>query len=40
MNEVMKQIFEKIKSYEKIVISRHIRPDGDAVAPRSDLRVY
>ena len=31
MNEVMKQIFEKIKSYEKIVISRHIRPDGDAV---------
>lgn len=31
MNEVIKQIFEKIKSYEKIVISRHIRPDGDAV---------
>ncbi len=31
MNEIMKQILEKIKSYEKIVISRHIRPDGDAV---------
>lgn len=27
----MLQILEKIKSYEKIVISRHIRPDGDAI---------
>ena len=31
MNEIMKQILEKIKSYDKIIISRHIRPDGDAI---------
>lgn len=32
MNEtIKKQILEKITAYEKIVISRHIRPDGDAI---------
>ena len=29
--EVKKQIFDKIKEYDKIYISRHKRPDGDAV---------
>ena len=31
MNEQMKVIFEKIKAYDRIVIFRHKRPDGDAV---------
>ena len=32
MNETVKQlILDKIKAYDKIVISRHIRPDGDAI---------
>ena len=31
MNEQMKVIFEKIKEYDRIVIFRHKRPDGDAV---------
>ncbi|MBO4873642.1 MAG: bifunctional oligoribonuclease/PAP phosphatase NrnA [Lachnospiraceae bacterium] len=32
MNESIKQqILDKIKAYDKIVISRHIRPDGDAI---------
>ena len=32
MNELIKQhILEKIESYDTIIISRHIRPDGDAV---------
>ncbi|MDE6667914.1 MAG: bifunctional oligoribonuclease/PAP phosphatase NrnA [Clostridia bacterium] len=29
--EIKKQILEKIESYQKIIVSRHIRPDGDAV---------
>lgn len=29
--DTMKRILEKIREYDKIVISRHIRPDGDAV---------
>lgn len=29
--ETKKQIFEKIKAYDRIIVSRHIRPDGDAV---------
>lgn len=29
--ETKQKILEKIKQYDKIVISRHIRPDGDAV---------
>ncbi len=31
MNEQMKVIFDKIKAYDRIVIFRHNRPDGDAV---------
>ncbi len=32
MNEQIKeQILDRIRSYEKIIIARHIRPDGDAV---------
>ena len=29
--ELKRQILEKIKQYDRIVITRHIRPDGDAV---------
>lgn len=29
--ETQKAILEKIKAYQKIVIARHIRPDGDAI---------
>ena len=29
--EVKKAILEKIKEYKSIIISRHVRPDGDAV---------
>ena len=29
--EVKKAILEKIKEYKNIIISRHVRPDGDAV---------
>ncbi len=31
MHEQMKVIFDKIKAYDRIVIFRHKRPDGDAV---------
>lgn len=31
MNENMKIILDKIKEYDKIIIFRHIRPDGDAI---------
>ena len=32
MNEdIKKQIFDKIKAYDRIILSRHQRPDGDAV---------
>ena len=29
--EVKKAILEKIREYKSIIISRHVRPDGDAV---------
>ena len=38
MNEQMKLIFEKIKEYDRIVIFRHKRPDGDAVGSTLGLR--
>jgi len=38
MNEQMKVIFEKIKAYNRIVIFRHKRPDGDAVGSTLGLR--
>ena len=31
MNENMRIILEKIKEYDKILIFRHFRPDGDAI---------
>ena len=31
MHESMKKILDKIKEYDKILIFRHFRPDGDAV---------
>ena len=29
--QLMTQILNKIKSYDKIIITRHVRPDGDAI---------
>ena len=36
--EIMKQILEKIKKYDKIIIFRHFRPDGDAIGSTMGLR--
>ena len=36
--EIMKQILEKIKEYDKIIIFRHFRPDGDAIGSTMGLR--
>ena len=36
--ELMKAIFEKIKSYQRIIIFRHYRPDGDAVGSTKGLQ--
>ena len=38
MTNVFKQIFKLIKSYDEIVIARHIGPDPDAVASQIALR--
>ena len=38
MNQQMKVIFDKIKEYDRIVIFRHKRPDGDAVGSTLGLR--
>ena len=38
MNENMKIILEKIKEYDKIIIFRHFRPDGDAVGSTKGLQ--
>lgn len=35
---VMKQILDKIKQYDRIIITRHIRPDGDAIGSSKGLR--
>ena len=35
--EVKQQILEKIESYETIIVSRHIRPDGDAIGSTKGL---
>ena len=38
MNEEIKQkILEKIESYQTIIVSRHIRPDGDAIGSTKGL---
>ena len=36
--EAKKQILDKIKEYNKIIIFRHYRPDGDAVGSTLGLR--
>ena len=38
MHESMKKILEKIKEYDKILIFRHFRPDGDAVGSTRGLK--
>ncbi len=35
---IKKTILEKIKSYDKIIISRHYRPDGDAIGSTKGLQ--
>ncbi len=35
--EIKQQIFDKIKEYDRIVISRHFRPDGDAMGSTKGL---
>ena len=37
-NEQMKAVLDKIKQYNKIVIFRHTRPDGDATGSTMGLR--
>lgn len=36
--ELMIQIFDKIKEYKKIIITRHIRPDGDCIGATLGLK--
>ena len=36
--ELMKLVFDKIKEYNRIIIFRHIRPDGDAVGSTKGLQ--
>ena len=36
--EIKKQILDKIKEYDKIIISRHIRPDGDCTGGTKGLQ--
>ena len=35
--EQMKQVLEKIKEYQSIILFRHKRPDGDAVGSTKGL---
>ena len=37
MNSEMKKVLEKIKDYDRIVLFRHIRPDGDAIGSAKGL---
>ena len=37
MNENMKKVLDKIKEYDKILIFRHFRPDGDAIGSSKGL---
>ena len=38
MNKNMTTILDKIKEYDKIIIFRHFRPDGDAIGSTKGLR--
>ena len=35
--KVMKQILDKIKQYDTVIITRHVRPDGDAIGSSKGL---
>ncbi len=37
-NSIIKKVYKKIKSYDKIVIARHVGPDPDAIASEIALR--
>ena len=36
--EIKKTILNKIKEYQKIIISRHVRPDGDCIGGTKGLK--
>ena len=36
--EIMRKILDKIKEYDRILIFRHFRPDGDAVGSTKGLQ--
>lgn len=36
--DIKKEIFHRIRSYDKIILSRHIRPDGDAMGSALGLK--
>ena len=36
-NEIMQAILQKIKEYDRIIITRHFRPDGDAIGSTKGL---
>ncbi len=36
-NETMQKILDKIKAYDRIIITRHFRPDGDAIGSTKGL---
>ena len=36
--EIKKAILEKIKEYSRIIITRHVRPDGDCIGATKGLR--
>ncbi|MCM1043523.1 MAG: bifunctional oligoribonuclease/PAP phosphatase NrnA [Corallococcus sp.] len=36
--EIMQKVLDKIEQYDKIVITRHMRPDGDAIGSSKGLR--
>lgn len=38
MNDIKQQIIDKIKQYDRIILSRHIRPDGDAMGSTMGMR--
>ena len=38
MNTLFKQIYKKIKKYDKIVIARHVGPDPDALGSTLGLK--
>lgn len=37
-HQIMQQVLSKIKEYKRIILTRHIRPDGDAIGSSQGLR--